>query len=342
MKIRSLRVLALVTTLAACASPAPIELRDMGSFHVGGREAVISGKPVREVVFTPGGVPAKVDPNGVYQVEQMYVQYFLPVRERGTVPLLLWHGGGLTGVSYETTPDGREGWLNYFVRKGWATFNSDAVERGRAGWAQYPDIFPGEPIFLTKAEPFERFRIGEGRGSYNRDVALMKPLPGTQFPIEAYENFTRQLVPRWTTTDAPTIAAYSLLVDRICPCVIVFHSQAGQFAFKVAQARPDKVKALVAVEPGGVGDPAQAAALKGMPILALFGDHIERDARWPAIRANAVKFLEAAREAGAKVEIRDLPKAGIRGNSHMMMMDKNNLEVADVIQTWLEREGLWR
>jgi hypothetical protein len=341
MRIRSLRVLALASLLAACASRAPIELRDMGSFHVGGREAVISGKPVKEVVFTPGGVPARVDPNGVYQVEQMYVQYFLPARERGTVPLLLWHGGGLTGVSYETTPDGRPGWLSYFVKKGWATFNSDAVERGRAGWAPYPDIFPGEPIFLTKANPFERFRIGQGEGSYNRDVALMKPLPGTQFPIEAYENFTRQLVPRWTTTDAPTIAAYTLLVDRVCPCVIVFHSQAGQFAFKIAQAHPDKVKALVAVEPGGVGDPAQAAALKGMPILTLFGDHIERDARWPAIRANAVTFLEAVREAGGRVEIRDLPKAGIRGNSHMMMMDKNSLEVADVIQTWLEREGLW-
>lgn len=341
MKIRSLRVLALVSLLAGCASSAPIELRDMGSFHVGGREAVISGKPVKEVVFTPGGVPAKVDPNGVYQVEQMYVQYFLPALERGTVPVLLWHGGGLTGVSYETTPDGREGWLNYFIKKGWATFNSDAVERGRAGWAQYPDIFPGEPIFLTKANPFERFRIGQGEGSYNRDVALMKPLPGTQFPIEAYENFTRQLVPRWTTTDAPTLAAYTLLVNRVCPCVIVFHSQAGQFAFKVAEAHPDKVKALVAVEPTGLGDPAQAAALKGMPILALFGDNIERNARWPAIRANAIKFLEAVRAAGGRVEIRDLPKAGIRGNSHMMMMDKNSLEVADVIQTWLEREGLW-
>jgi hypothetical protein len=337
MSIRSLRVLALASALAACASPAPIELRDMGSFHVGGREVAISGMPVKEVVFSPGGVPAKVDPNGAYQVEQMYVQYFLPVRERGTVPLLLWHGGSLTGVSYETTPVGHPGWLNYFVKQGWATFNSDAVERGRAGWAQYPD----EPIFLTKANPFERFRIGQGQGSYNRDVALMKPMPGTQFPIEAYENFTRQLVPRWTSSDAPTIAAYTLLVDRICPCVIVFHSQAGQFAFKVAQARPDKVKALVAVEPTSGGDPAQAAALKGMPILAVFGDNIDRDARWPTIRANVVKFIEAAREAGGRVEIRDLPKAGIRGNSHMMMMDKNNLEVADVIQTWLEREGLW-
>jgi len=106
----------------------------MGSFHVGGREHTISGKPVKEIVFTPGGVPAKVDPNGVYQVEQMYVQYFIPQNPRGALPLLMWHGGGLSGVTYETTPDGREGWLNYFVKKGWAVYNSDAVERGRSGW----------------------------------------------------------------------------------------------------------------------------------------------------------------------------------------------------------------
>ena len=47
----------------------------MGPFHIGGREVTMSGKPVKEVVFSPGGVSAKVDPNGVYQVEQMYVQY---------------------------------------------------------------------------------------------------------------------------------------------------------------------------------------------------------------------------------------------------------------------------
>lgn len=198
--------------LAGCAQ-APIQLAQMGSFHVGGREVVISGKPVKEVLFTPGGVPAKVDPNGVYQVEQMYVQYFIPKDPRG-LPLLMWHGGGLSGVTYETTPDGREGWLNYFVRKGWPTYNSDAVERGRSGWAMYPEIFPTEPVFLTKENPFERFRIGQGAGSYNKDVAKMKPMLGSQFPVEGYDNFTKQNVPRWTSTDAPTIAAYTELWTR--------------------------------------------------------------------------------------------------------------------------------
>jgi hypothetical protein len=66
------------------------------------------------------------------------VQYFLPKNKKGKLPLLMWHGGGLTGVTYESTPDGREGWLNYFIRKGWDTYVSDAVERGRSGFASLP------------------------------------------------------------------------------------------------------------------------------------------------------------------------------------------------------------
>src|SRR5258705_13326655 len=96
-----------VALLTACTS-APYALRDMGSFHVGGRDVEVSGKPVKEVVFTPGGVPAKGDPNGTYGVEAMDVQYFLPAGRRGTLPLLLWHGGGLTRGTRGTTPRGRE------------------------------------------------------------------------------------------------------------------------------------------------------------------------------------------------------------------------------------------
>ena len=126
--------LTLAWALALAQSKRAIVLRDMGSFHMGGRLIEITGQPMKEVVFTPGGVPAKMDPNGKYQVEQMYVQYFLPQNRKGKLPILLWHGGGLTGVTYETKPDGGEGWLSYFIRKGWDTYVSDAVERGRSGW----------------------------------------------------------------------------------------------------------------------------------------------------------------------------------------------------------------
>src|SRR5437762_1262855 len=234
-----------ILVLAGCAQ-APIALRDMGSFHVGGRDVEISGRPVKEVVFTPGGVPAKVDPNGTYSVEAMYVQYFLPAERRGVVPLLLWHGGGLTGVTYGTTTD-------------------DAILR-----------------------------------------------------------------------------AYIAEIDKVCPCAILFHSQAGQFGFRAAQARPEKVKALIAVEPAGIGDPRQAAALKGIPVLMLYGDFIAQDARWPQIRKNGIDFTEGIARAGGKVEVVDLPNVGIRGNSHMLMMDRNNLEIAALIQRWLEGQGLYR
>ena len=156
----------------------------------------------------PGGPPSKLDPNGQFMVEQMYVQYFLPKNRKGKLPLLMWHGGGLTGVTYETTPDGREGWLNLFVRKGWDVYISDAVERGRAGFAS-PDVWAGEPIFLNYADPFERFRIGDGEGSWSTDPAKRRVLPGNQFPVEAYDNYMKQTVPRWLSTDNAVLAAYT-------------------------------------------------------------------------------------------------------------------------------------
>ena len=90
-----------------------------------------------------------------------------------------------------------------FIRKGWDVYNSDAVERGRSGFAG-PDVWKSSPNFLTKANPFERFRIGPGAGSWNADVAKMKVLPGNQFPVEGYDNFVKQIVPRWLDTDAPS------------------------------------------------------------------------------------------------------------------------------------------
>lgn len=332
----------LCATAWAPVQAQPIVLKDMGSFHIGGRVHAVSGQPVKEVKFTANGVPLKVDPNGSYAVEQMYVQYFLPAEPKGAVPLLLWHGGGLSGVTYETTPDGREGWLNDFLRKGWPVYNSDAVERGRSGWAATtPPVWQGDPVLVTAANAFERFRIG-GPGSWSEDASQRKALPGNQFPAESIAQFSKQFVPRWITTDEPTLKAYLELVDKVCPCVLLVHSQAGKFGFQAAQARPDKIRALVAVEPAEVGDIAQVAALRKVPTMMVYGDYIEQDLRWPKIRANGAKFAEAVRAAGGSVDEVDLPKVGIKGNSHMVMMDKNNLEVSARINAWLTDRGLYR
>ena len=321
------------------ASPM-LALRDMGSFHIGGREAEVSGRPVREVTLVPGSPPVRFDPNGSYQVEGMYVQYVVPDPERGTVPLLLWHGGGLTGVTWESTPDGRPGWQQFFLRRGWAVYVSDAVERGRAGWAMSPEIFQGEPIFLTKGDPWERFRIGAGRGSWRTRTAI----PGTQFPVDAYDNFMRQVVPRWVTTDAAQLAAYQALLARVGPSVVMAHSQGGFFACRAAQALPDRVRALVLLEPSGFGETSTEAlaALRNIPVLALYGDFIEQDRRWTALRQRGLDFYAKVRAGGGSVDVVNLPDRGIPGNSHMMMMDRNNADVARVAQEWLAGKELWR
>lgn len=338
VKSLSAAVIAL-TFMAASAQAEPIQLRDMGSFHVGGRIVELSGQPVRDIVRVPGGPTSKLDPNGRYQVEQMYAQYFLVVNRKGKWPLLMWHGGGLTGATYETTPDGREGWRDMFIRKGWDVYVSDAVERGRSGFAS-PDIWTAPPLFLTQTDPWERFRIGPGAGSFDPDPAKRKLLPGNQFPVEAFDAFTKQIVPRWLSTDDAVLAAYVALIDKVCPCVILTHSQGGFFGFRAAEARPDKVKAIVAVEPASAGPVTHAASLKSIPILAVFGDYIQQDPRWVAYSQNVFAYLDAVRAAGGNAEVLDLPASGIKGNSHMMMMDKNNRDIFSRISTWLDAKGL--
>jgi pimeloyl-ACP methyl ester carboxylesterase len=330
---------AMTMTAFEAGASEDIVLRGMGSFHVGGRIVEVTGKPVREIVRQPGGPRTKLDPNGQYMVEQMYVQYFLPKNRKGKYPLLMWHGGGLTGATYESTPDGREGWLNMFIRKGWDVYISDAVERGRSGFAS-SDVWPSEPTFLTFQDPFERFRIGEGPGSWNADPAKRRVLPGNQFPVEAYDNYMKQQVPRWLSTDQAITDAYVALVDKVCPCVMLVHSQGGAFGFKVAELRPDKVKAIVAVESATAGVIANAPKLKDVPVLMLFGDYVDEHPRWSTFKKIDAEYGNAVKAAGGTVDWINLPDIGIKGNSHMLMQDKNNAEIADVIQKWLVGKGL--
>jgi pimeloyl-ACP methyl ester carboxylesterase len=316
-----------------------IVLRGMGSFHVGGRIAEVSGKPVREIQRAPGGPMSKLDPNGQFMVEQMYVQFFLPKNRKAKLPLLMWHGAGLTGATYESTPDGREGWVNMFIRKGWDTYVSDAVERGRSGFAS-PDVWSDQPIFLNYQDPYERFRIGQGQGSWNADPAKRKPMPGTQFPVGAYDNYMKQSVPRWLSTNTAIIEAYIALVEKVCPCVVLAHSQGGLFAFKVAEQRPDKIKAIVAVESASAGTVANAPKLKDTPVLMIFGDYVDQHPRWAAYKKIDTEYGNAIKAAGGSVDWINLPDIGIKGNSHMLMQEKNNAEIAEVIQKWLVAKGM--
>ena len=323
---------ALVLASLAAKAEGPLTIARQGSLEAGG-----------ETVFcttNDGGDPLSTRwPKGRVRVSHVYASYQYPFEQKYKYPILFNPGGGHTARVYDTTPDGREGWLNMFIRKGWDVYVSDAVERGRAGFAS-ADVWPSEPIFLNYADPFERFRIGDGEGSWNADPAKRRVLPGNQFPVEAYDNYMRQAVPRWLSTDKAVVDAYVALVDKVCPCVLLLHSQGGAFGFRVAEQRPDKVKAIVAVESATAGDAGKAAALKNTPTLMLFGDYVDQHPRWAAYKKIDLEYAAAVRAGGGTVDVINLPDIGIKGNSHMLMQDKNNAEIADVIQIWMVGKGL--
>jgi pimeloyl-ACP methyl ester carboxylesterase len=326
--------------VAATCVPATADylVKEIGSFHVGGRTAALSGMPVREVVFSPGAPPLKVDPNGEFAVEQMYVQYVKLAQPKAKVPLLLWHGGGLTGVTWETKPDGKPGWQQFFLNAGYDVYVSDAVERGRASWARYPEIFKSEPMFRTKKEAWELFRIGP---SYEVGGARVT-FDGQQFPVEAFDQFAKQGVPRWVTNDAVTQKAYDEFVQKVCPCIVMVHSQGGSFGFNAALTAPDKIKALIAVEPSGAPDPAtlDMGKLKGVPHLIVWGDFRDKVAIWQRLPVAPTKYRDALVAAGGKADVFELPAMGIKGNGHMMMMDRNSDDVAKLIHDWIAKQGL--
>lgn len=312
--------------------------------HVGGRQVSLSGLPSKEVVFTAGGPAVKVDPNGDFEVEQMYVQYVKLTSPKAKYPLLMIHGGGLSGVTWETKPDGKPGWQMFFLSAGHDVYIGDAVERGRASWARYPEIFSGEPLFRTKKEGWELFRIGPA-GSYETEVGRRTAFPeGTQFPVEAFDQFAKQIVPRWVTNDAATQAAYDVLIQKICPCVIIVHSQGGNFVFNAALKAADKIKAIVAVEPAGAPDAEKVdlSLLKRVPHLFVWGDYLDRQEVWKKITPKIQKYEDALRKLGGIVDHFDLPAQGMGGNSHMLMMDRNSDQIAALIQGWIRDHALMR
>ncbi len=320
-----------------------IALRAVRGFHVGGEQVALSGLPVAQIVAIPGSAPRPSDPNGHYQVGQLYVQRFELAAPRAPVPLLLWHGGGLSGVTWEDTPDGRPGWLDFFLRHGWECWVSDAVERGRASWARYPEINPGPPEHRPIDQAWGMFRFGPD-GGYSPDPARRQCFPGLRFPVAAADAFEKQFVARWTTSNAAAQRAYDALVRRAGPCVLLAHSQGGRFAMQAAATAPQLVRALVLIEPAGGLDPqvVSPAPLRGVPTLVVWGDFHAQSASWQSHRARAERWFAAVREAGGQIDVLDLPAHGVHGNSHMLMMDDNNDAIAARVQDWLAGRALRR
>lgn len=317
----------------------PLVLRSTGSFFVGGRTEALT---TLEAGLYRGG-PVSVD--------QMYVEYLIP-EASPTPAIVMIHGATLTGKTYETTPDGRMGWYEYFARKGFPSYVVDQVGRGRSGFnhAGFNDV-------RGKVAP------SDGQKNLRRivdDVAWVRfrfgPAPGirfadSQFPTEAADRFSMQGVPDIQpdpVSDRANFAALTNLMGRLDGGILLGHSQSGRFPFEVALLNPAGIKGLVAVEPGGCNSDgysaAQIGALAKLPILVIFGDHLEAaqtdGPNWLPFFKDCQAFVARVNAAGGNATMLHMPEEGIRGNSHMIMQDRNNLNVADLLIKWIRRNAL--
>ena len=305
--------------------PGPLAIAEQGDFYVGGR-----------IVTVPAtSSSGENDPNpGQVTVDQMYVQYQVPVDRLFALPVVMVHGSWHTGKTYGTTPDGREGWSTYFLRKGFPVYVVDDVNRGRSGYdmARLNEVRLGSknesdvpPISRrTNEAAWTGFRIGPKPGVVHG---------GGQFPLESADQYFAQLTYNYRAVveDQKIVDGLVALLDRIGPAVLLTHSQSGPFEWRTAAARPTFVKGIVAVEPIRVETFADFKGLSRVPVLLVRGDFEEASA--DAVPQQFVKRLTAA--GGHRTFVR-LPQAGIRGNSHMMKMERNNVQVAELIIDWIE------
>lgn len=317
----------------------PLVLKAQGSFFIGGDKS-------EQTRVELGGL----GPGGHIAVNQMYVRYMVPQGGDGNVPVVMVHGATLTGKSWETTPDGRIGWDEYFVRKGHPVYVPDQVGRGRSGFNQaaFNNVRAGStpadnlPNILRFSDEvvWPNFRFGSKPGA---------PYPDTQFPVGAVDELSKQGVPDLSygglPTPNPTFKALSDLAGQLNGAVLMGHSQSGPFPLAAALLNPSAAKGLVLVEPGRF--PANYTAeqikmLASVPILVVFGDHrdtptgISARSSWQESFDNYQELIRRIKAAGGQAEMLNPPDRGIRGNSHMIMQDKNNLQIADLILEWID------
>lgn len=314
----------------------PLVLRAQGSFFVGGEKLEATQRELGDLA-----------PGGHIAVDQMYVRYMIPQEGADNVPVVMVHGATLTGKSWETTPDGRMGWDEYFVRQRHPVYVPDQVGRGRSGFnpAVFNNVRAGaapagdQPVWLRFSDEnvWPNFRIGTQPGV---------PYPGTQFPVAALDEMAKQGVPdMYLRPPTATIAAMSTLASELNGAVLMGHSQSGSFPIEAALLDPTATKGLVLVEPGrcpATYTDAQIASLVRVPILVIFGDNRDTPTGIPSLPTwqdrfeQCEAFVSRIQAAGGRAEIFDPPTHDIHGNSHMMMQDQNSLQIADVILRWID------
>ena len=319
------------TSRPVAADDGPLVIARQGSFFVGGRDLQSTSLSL---------LPAYAA-SGTIAVDQMYVHYQEPVSATRP-PLVFIHGCCLTGKTWETTPDGRMGWDEFFVRRGFPVYVIDQASRGRSAVdpSALVSVKAGRAAIDALPQVFGAAREGAWT-IFRFGPEYPKVFPGMQFPLEAQAEFWKQMVPDWLNalpTPNPSVPALSLLAQKLDGVVLVSHSQSGIYPFQTAALDRRGIRGIVAIEPGAC--PAADSAMQpyvGLPMLVLWGDFVDQSPRWaPRLKA-CREFVAAANRAGAKAEMVMLGDVGLPGASHMLMQDRHSLQIAAWLATWLDR-----
>ncbi len=352
----------------------PLSIARQGYVFAGGKYSTVDGRQVMS--------------------GQLYAEFQIPGKRMHPYPIVMVHGGGQTGSNFTGTPDGREGWAQFFLRQGYAVYVIDQPGRGRAA---YPTEVYGALSPAPNPETVQQRFTSIERYNLWPQARLHSQWPGEGKPGDVvFDQFFASQVPviqDFTRQQVLNRDAIVLLLEKIGPAILLTHSQSGAFGWPVADARPDLVKAIVAVEPSGppffdiqdVGAPewfrygttmARAWGVTADPLAysppvtgASDLQIVEQEASdgpdlskcWmqkePArqlpklqqipivvVTSEAsyhasydhctVKYLE---QAGIHTPWIKLGEIGIHGNGHMMMLEKNNQQVAGTIAHWLEK-----
>ena len=337
LKLQSLCAVFLLITVTASAqtrgkgSLPPLQIKEQGSFAIGGT-----------MITNPGRFdPLRPTPDGqTFHGDHAYVFYQLPAKVR-QLPLVMWHGIGQFSKTWETTPDGREGYQNLFLRRGFGVYLIDQPRRGNAGRSMQAAAIQPTP---DEQGWFGTFRLGIWPDFF----------PGVQFSRdpEALNQYFRQMTPNIGPIDGEVnVSAVAALFNKIGQGILVTHSHSGGFGWRTA-IKNQNVRAIVSYEPGSgfvfpegeVPDPIPssggALAAAGVPLAEFMALANPGQDGWRARLEMARKWRDTVNNRGGDVTVVHLPEVGIRGNTHFPFSDLNNLQVADLMSAWLNKKGL--
>ena len=316
----------------------PLTIASQGSFFVGG-----------EVKAAPPSAAAGPATGGAdITVNQMYVQYQIPLHGERHAPVVMVHGCCLSSKTWETTPDGRMGWNEYFLRKGRAVYLADQVSRARSGFD--PSIISAVKAGTAQASALPNIIAASHQVAwtiFRFGPSYPKAFDDEQFPIAAVDELYKQMIPDLNAllpNPNPTWTNLSALAKQLKGVVLMGHSESGFFPQQAALLDPAGIRGMISIEmPCPDLTTAQLSSLARIPTLVMFGDHLgdvqPGIVNWKTAYDGCNAYVEKVKAAGGDIEMLLLPAMGIHGNSHMLMQDKNNLQLADLILAWLDKHA---